>query len=92
MGEVAAARHLAAQNVLALSRSGFDHIVTLCASYASHLIHVYLRLLADDPVLSEKAGAMAGKVMPFSVLLNDLMAVGKTISGGSRTAVTYAED
>ena len=89
MGEVDAARHVAAQNVLAMSNGKFDHIVTLCASCASHLTHAYPRLLADDPVLAEKAGEMAAKVVPFSVLMNDVLAMGQIASNGPRTATTY---
>ena len=56
---------------------------------ASHLTHAYPRLLTADPVLAEKARTMAGKVVPFSVLMNDLLADGEMISGGPRTATTY---
>ena len=89
MGEVDAARHVAAQNVLAMSEGKFDYIVTLCASCASHLTHAYPRLLADDAMLAENATAMAAKVVPFSVLMNDVLAVSPIASGGLRIATTY---
>jgi iron-sulfur cluster protein len=89
MGEVEAARHVAAQNVLAMTTGHFDHIVTLCASCASHLTHAYPRLLDDDPVLVEKARVMAGKVVPFSVLMNDLLALDQIVSDGQKRATTY---
>ncbi len=89
MGEVDAARHVAAQNVLAMSKGEFDYIITLCASCASHLIHAYPRLLVDDPALEKKAKTMAAKVVPFSVLMNDVLTVGQTASNGPRTATTY---
>jgi iron-sulfur cluster protein len=89
MGEVDAARHVAAQNVLAMSKDEFDHIVTLCASCASHLTHAYPRLLADDPMLAPKAHDMAKKVVPFSVLMNDILTFSKTDSKGLGPATTY---
>jgi iron-sulfur cluster protein len=89
MGEVDAARHVAAQNVLAMSKDEFDHIVTLCASCASHLTHAYPRLLADDPMLAQKARDMAKKVVPFSVLMNDILTFSKADSEGIATPTTY---
>jgi iron-sulfur cluster protein len=89
MGEVEAARHVAAKNLLALSNSRFDYIVTLCASCASHLTHAYPRLLADDPMLAKEANITADKVVPFSVLMNDILAVGQFAAYGPRTATTF---
>ncbi|MEH0021938.1 MAG: L-lactate dehydrogenase (quinone) large subunit LdhH [Desulfobacter sp.] len=73
MGEADAARDVAAQNTLAMAQGSPDYVVTLCASCASHIKHDYPRLLADDPVLAEKAGELAGKIVPFSVLVNDIL-------------------
>jgi Fe-S oxidoreductase len=89
MGEVDAARHVASQNVLAMSKGKFDYIVTLCASCASHLTHAYPRLLANDPVLAQIVKNLARKVVPFSVLMNDILAVGKFTPAGSRISATY---
>jgi iron-sulfur cluster protein len=89
MGEIDAAHNVAARNVLAMSAEDFDHIVTLCASCASHLTHAYPRLLADDPVLAEKARITAEKVVPFSVLMNDILAFNQTGPDVLKTAVTY---
>jgi iron-sulfur cluster protein len=89
MGEIDSARQIAVQNILAMSTAGFDYIVTLCASCASHLTHAYPRLLADDPVMAQKAHAMAGKAVPFSVLMNDILAVDASSTDGPKTATTY---
>ncbi|MEJ2657327.1 MAG: LUD domain-containing protein [Desulfobacterales bacterium] len=89
MGEPDAARHVAAQNILALETGKRDYIVTLCASCASHLTHAYPRLLADDPVLAEKARILAGKVVPFSVLMNDILRIEPYTATREPATVTY---
>jgi iron-sulfur cluster protein len=89
MGESDAARHVAAQNILALETGQPDYIVTLCASCASHLTHAYPRLLADDPILAEKARNQAGKVAPFSVLMNDILRIEEYSASGRTIATTY---
>lgn len=64
MGERAAALAVARQNVEAFSAPGFascDHIVTLCASCAAHLRHVYPQY---DPAFA----AFAEKIVDFSTL------------------------
>jgi iron-sulfur cluster protein len=67
MGEKRAAHSVARQNVAALDPERCDHIVTLCASCASHLKHAYPRMLGSG------AQPFADKVQPLSVLLNDIL-------------------
>ena len=89
MGETDAARQVAMQNVLAMDAEGVDRIITLCASCASHLKNAYPRLLAGDPVLSKKAQALADKVVPFTVFLNDDLGVTGEAFAGDPVATTY---
>jgi len=78
MGEKDAAREVARQNVLAMTEAPADYIVTLCASCASHLVHAYPRLLGDSSRTAAQAAAMAAKVRPFSVFLNDVLGIDAT--------------
>jgi iron-sulfur cluster protein len=75
MGEQDAAREVALQNVMAMTEATADYIVTLCASCASHLVHAYPRLLDGSPRTAAKAAALAAKVRPFSVFLNDVLGI-----------------
>ena len=75
MGEKAAARDVARQNVDAFLSGPWDHIVTLCASCAAHLRHGYPRLLAEAGVAQEKIRAFCDKVVPFSTFLHDHLGV-----------------
>ena len=73
MGEIAAAKQVAARNVIALDVDRVDYIVTLCASCASHLKKSYPVLLARRPSLALKAGRMADKVIAFSSFCYDVL-------------------
>jgi len=75
MGEKGAERAVAVQNLTAIDPAKCDHIVTLCASCASHLKNAYTELLGDDPQWKDKVRAFAEKVTPFSVFVNDILAV-----------------
>jgi Fe-S oxidoreductase len=66
MGEKAAAREVARQNMAAVDHRAFDYIVTLCASCASHLKHGYARALAADPNEAAEAAAFGNKVLTFT--------------------------
>jgi iron-sulfur cluster protein len=73
MGEQKAAVEVARQNVAAIDPDRYDHIVTLCASCASHLRNGYPHMLGDDSQLGARVRTFAAKVQPLSVLLNDLL-------------------
>ncbi len=75
MGETAAERAVAVQNLTAIDPEGYDHIVTLCASCASHLKNTYAELLGDDPQWRKKVEAFSEKVTPYSVFVNDVLKV-----------------
>ncbi len=89
MGEKPAARDLAAHNMNAIDAQGFDYIVTLCASCASHLKHNYPRLFKDDPALSFKASQFADRVIDFSSFVHDVLKVTDADFAGASEKVTY---
>ncbi|MDZ7667512.1 MAG: LUD domain-containing protein [Desulfotignum sp.] len=89
MGETAAARDVALQNLDAMAVNGnnyddVDYIVTLCASCASHLTHGVPKLVKD--YAPEKAAAFAKKVVPFSVFMNDIVGLDPVPGPGRNTA------
>ncbi|MES9996831.1 L-lactate dehydrogenase (quinone) large subunit LdhH [Desulfovibrio aminophilus] len=73
MGEIAAARDVAKQNIRALDPGKYDYILTLCASCASHLKHGYMKLLGDDPAWAVKVRQFADKVIDFSSFVHDVL-------------------
>jgi Fe-S oxidoreductase len=73
MGEKEAAREVAEQNIAALDAESCDYVVTLCASCAAHLKNGYPRLLADSPTFARRARHLAGKVLTFSQLMNNVL-------------------
>jgi iron-sulfur cluster protein len=92
MGETAAARDVALQNLDAMAGNGnnydgVDYIVTLCASCASHLTHGVPRLLKD--YAPEKAAAFAKKIVPFSVFMNDIVSIDE-VSGPCRNTAFHS--
>jgi Fe-S oxidoreductase len=89
MGEKEAAREVALQNIEAMEAAECDYIVTLCASCASHLTHAYPRMFGQDPDKSARARRFAGKVLPLSVLLNDILQVGADGFKGDGPVATY---
>ncbi len=91
MGEKKAALAVARQNVEAIDPQRYDHIVTLCASCASHLTHAYPRLLGDERRLGPAARDFAQKVLPLSVLLNDRVGLDQSLfpETAATAATTY---
>lgn len=89
MGEMRAAREVARMNLEAMAATDADHILTLCASCASHLKNAYPVLLGGDPALSARLRAFADKVVPLSVYLNDVLGVTPRDLGGAQTRVTW---
>ncbi|UIJ37862.1 LUD domain-containing protein [Desulfobaculum bizertense] len=90
MGEKKHAAELAAQNIAAFDASNYDYVITLCASCASHMKHMYPRLLADDPSFALKAQQFADRVIDFSSFVRDVLKLDesdfKTISTTEKTA------
>jgi Fe-S oxidoreductase len=89
MGEKEAAEDVARQNVAAMDADRFDHIVTLCASCASHLKKAYPRILGKDPRWRERTAEFAAKVIPFSAFMNDVLDIPAKAFQGSEAKVTY---
>ncbi len=75
MGEKKAASEVALMNLEAMDPAGVDHIVTLCASCASHLKNAYPRLIGAGSAEAARARRFADKVAPLSVFLNDILGV-----------------
>jgi Fe-S oxidoreductase len=89
MGEKSAAREVARRNILAMHGEKTDHIVTLCASCASHLKHNYPKLFADDPAMLNTVQRFADKVIAFSTFMNDVIKIPETTSASAGTKTTY---
>ncbi len=87
MGEKQAARSVAHQNMEAVNPARVDYIVTLCASCASHLKHAYAAMFAHERRYEATARQFADKVLPFSVLLNDVIGMDGQlfVPGGPKT-------
>ncbi|MDR3153091.1 MAG: LUD domain-containing protein [Deltaproteobacteria bacterium] len=76
LGWRAAALRTAAVNAKAFDCGGADHVVSLCASCASHLKFRVPLLLAEDKGLSAKAASLAERVMDFSAFLANVLGYG----------------
>ena len=83
------ARELAIQNLRALDPDRYRHIVTLCASCASHMKHAYPRLLAGDPLWAAKAEAYAEKVIDSASFLRDVIGLEPEAGRGDRLKAAY---
>lgn len=88
MGQRVTAKDVAKQNILAFEGQ-YDAIITLCASCASHLKHVYPTYFADDPEMSRKAKAFAEKVMDYSSFVYDKLGVKPEDFVNTGEKVTY---
>jgi Fe-S oxidoreductase len=91
MGETKASRDVAIQNIRAFEKEDVGYIVTLCASCASHLKHNYPVILADDPMLLEKARAFAAKIIDFSSFAHDILKLSdKDFAGDGKKATFHS--
>jgi len=91
MGEMAAARDVAQQNISALDPAKYDYILTLCASCASHLKHGYQKLLGNDPSWAVRAKQFADKVIDFSSFARDVLKLApEDFRPGGGTATYHA--
>lgn len=89
MGEKEAARTVAIQNIEAFEGGGYDYILTLCASCASHLKHAYPDLFADDPDMADRAKGFAAKVITFSQFVQNILSIDSALFNGSGRRTTY---
>ncbi len=88
MGQRKTSIDIAKQNIDAFDASKYDYIVTLCASCASHLKHVYPKLLEDDMQRAE-AQAFAEKIIDFSSFVHDKLGMKPEDFNNSGEKVTY---
>lgn len=89
MGVRDAAKSVALQNIEAFEKGGYDVIVTLCASCASHLKHGYPSLFEDQPDIAARARAFAEKVMDFSTFAREKLQLTGDDFNHSAETVTY---
>jgi iron-sulfur cluster protein len=89
MGEARTSREVAIQNIRAFEREDVDCVVTLCASCASHLKHIYPILLADDAGLQAKAREFAARVIDFSSFAHDVLGLTAADFAGDNKAATF---
>jgi len=89
MGERESSRSVAAQNVNAFDPAGYDYILTLCASCASHLKHGYPNILGKDPKLAVKVQQFADRVIDFSSFVHDVLKVEASEFRADGKKVTY---
>lgn len=87
--EESAAKKLALQNIRAFSKSKTDHIVTLCASCASHLKHNYRKLLGDAP--PKELDGFIDRIVDFSSFMANVVKVsGSEFSQANQKAAYHA--
>ena len=89
MGEKETAREVARQNLKAMDPEEFDHIVTLCASCASHFKHSYPKLLEKDRDLEQKVRTFTGRIIDFSSYVQDVMRLSPMLLEHSGAKVGY---
>ncbi len=89
-GEEETARRVARQNLRALDPAGYDQVLTLCASCASHIKHAYPRLLAGRPGLAVKARQLADKITDFSSFARDHLELVPPAPASRRPAAYHA--
>lgn len=88
MGQRKTSTDIARQNIEAFDPSRYDYIVTLCASCASHLAHVYPKLLESDPMRAE-AQDFSGKIIDFSSFVRDKLGLNAEDLDKSSEKVAY---
>jgi Fe-S oxidoreductase len=84
MGETAAARDVALQNLDAFDTEEIDYIVTLCASCASHLKHGAPKLVKN--YAPAKAAVFADKVISYSQFMADVVGLESNTGTGEKVA------
>lgn len=89
MGEKKAAIDVAKQNIRAMEQADCEHVVTACASCASHLKHAYSKLLENEGNWKQRAETFSAKVMDYSSYMADVlgMTAEDFATGGKK--VTY---
>jgi iron-sulfur cluster protein len=89
MGEKKAAIDVAKLNIAAFEGCECEHILTTCASCASHLKHAYPKLLEGDEGWKARAEAFAEKVIDYSSYMTDVLGVDASAFQQGGKKVTY---
>lgn len=89
MGQRETSKDVAMQNVRAFDAGRFDAILTLCASCASHLKHVYPGILENESDQAQRVTAFVNKVTDFSSFVHDVLGLGEDDFRKSNEKVTY---
>ena len=89
MGQRETSKDVAMQNVLAFDAGRYDAIITLCASCASHLKHVYPEILAGEAGSQQRVTAFVNKITDFSSFVHDVLGLGAENFQNSGEKVTY---
>ncbi len=89
MGERQASEDVAKNNLKAFDAAGYDYIITLCASCASHLKHAYPRVLRNYPDLAAKVQQFTMKVTDFSSFARDVLKLSEADFTKSAEGVCY---
>ncbi|WDP90571.1 MAG: LUD domain-containing protein [Desulfobacter sp.] len=84
MGEMAAVRDVALQNISAFEHEDVDYIVTLCASCASHLKHGAPKLVKE--YAPGKAAEFSDKVLSYSQFMADVVGIQPKTGEGKKIA------
>ncbi|MDR2488075.1 MAG: LUD domain-containing protein [Desulfovibrio sp.] len=89
MGERKAAEDVAKANLNAFDAPGYDYILCLCASCASHLAHSYPRVLRNYPELAAKVQQFTQKIKDFSSFMRDVAKLSPADFNKSSEGVCY---
>ncbi len=83
------AKELARQNLRAFSTGQYDHILTLCASCASHLKHNYIKIFKEEPDAPKNLKAFTDKVIDFSSFMVNVLNVSPEEFKGPKKKIAY---
>jgi iron-sulfur cluster protein len=64
------AMEIARQNIKAFQGKKYDHILTLCASCASHLSHNYMKIFKETGLLEDDITSFSCKIIDFSSFID----------------------
>ena len=89
-GDAATATELARQNVLALTKTQADAVITVCPTCTTALTKHFPELLAEDPALADCAAGLAAITRDAAVLLAEQLAdASPVVPANTAGTVTY---
>ena len=89
MGERKATEAVAKNNLKAFDAAGYDYIITLCASCASHMKNNYQRILEGHPSLAPVVRQYVERIKDFSSFVRDVLGLGADDFTKSAQGVCY---